>query len=101
MAIPAATKTQLVVPSKAVKSSKAAKVTVKISGAAKPTGVVKIYKGSKMVAKVVLKAADAGKRVVKLGKWKPGKYKLKAKYSGSNTTLPSTSKVVKLVVVKR
>ena len=97
----AATKTQLVVPSKAVKSSKAAKVTVKISGAAKPTGVVKIYKGSKMVAKVVLKAADAGKRVVKLGKWKPGKYKLKAKYSGSNTTLPSTSKVVKLVVVKR
>ena len=72
-----ASKTVLKAP-KSVRVGKRAVVRIKVSasGIASPTGVVKIYAGRKLVAKVRLKAGAVGAAKVRLARLAAGRYKL-------------------------
>jgi hypothetical protein len=75
-------------------------VTVRVSGVSAPTGKVQVYDGRKRVKTVTLTAAKRGVVVVKLTKPTKGRHKISAKYLGSDTVVPSTSKVVTLQVTR-
>ncbi len=76
--------TRLKAPKKAAAGTRATvTVTVTASNGASPTGVVKIYAGKKLVAKVSLKAGSKGVAKVRLAKLKKGQYVLRADYSGA------------------
>jgi hypothetical protein len=94
----ASSTTKLKLPKKAVAGKRiAAKVTVDVSSGAPATGKIVIKIGKKVVGTGTLKV---GKVAIKLKKLKPGTYKLVASYSGSTTVKASTSKKVKLKVVR-
>ncbi|QSR33059.1 hypothetical protein CFI00_21645 [Nocardioides sp. S5] len=96
-----ASRTVLKAPS-SVRVAKRAVVKIKVSatGIASPTGVVKIYAGRKLVAKVRLKAGAAGAAKVRLAKLAAGRYKLRADYGGMSGAKASSSKVVRIKVVR-
>lgn len=96
-----ASRTVLKAPS-SVRVGKRAVVKIKVSaaGIASPTGVVKIYAGRKLVAKVRLKAGAAGAAKVQLAKLAVGRHKLRADYGGMSGAKASSSKVVTLKVVR-
>ncbi len=74
-------------------------VTVKAAGVLKPTGVIRIYVGSKLLKTVTLTAATNGKITITLPKFKAaGTYKLVAKYAGSGFVGASNAKPVAIKV---
>ncbi|MET3962733.1 hypothetical protein ABIE44_002667 [Marmoricola sp. OAE513] len=76
-------------------------VTVRAAGVAKPTGVIRIYSGSKLLKTVTLTAASNGKLTISLPKFKKAKkYSLVAKYAGSTLVGASNSKAVTITIKK-
>ncbi len=67
-------------------------------GAAHPTGKVKLMKGAKLLKVYKLRAADNGKRIVRLPKLKKGVHKIRAVYKGNKALKGSKSKVLRLVL---
>ncbi len=65
-------------------------------GAAHPTGKVRLMKGKKALKTYKLKAADNGRRTVRLPKLGKGTHKIRAVYLGSSALKRSTSKVLRL-----
>ena len=66
-------------------------------GAAHPTGKVKLMKGAKLLKVYKLRAADNGKRIVRLPKLKNGVHKIRAVYKGNKSLKGSKSKVLRVV----
>lgn len=79
---------------------KAAKVKTRVRPSAGATGTMRLYKGSRLLAK---KAVRDGRATLKLRKkaLRPGKHKLRVVYSGSKTLKASKRKVVVKVVKRR
>ncbi|RZI80548.1 MAG: Ig-like domain repeat protein, partial [Microbacterium sp.] len=74
-------------------------VTVKAPGVLKPTGVIRIYVGSKLLKTVTLTAANNGKVLITLPKFRAaGTYKLVAKYAGSSFVGASNGKPVSIKI---
>ncbi|MGC3992765.1 MAG: Ig-like domain repeat protein [Propionicimonas sp.] len=68
-------------------------VTVKVAGVASPTGTVKVYDGSKVIATAVLGSSDSGKVTITLPALKKGSHTLKVTYAGNvGITADSSSK---------
>jgi hypothetical protein len=65
-----------------------------------PLGIVKIYAGRKLVGKAKLTAGTGGGATVRLAKLAPGRYKLKATFVAATGVTDSSSKVVRLKVVR-
>lgn len=76
-------------------------VTVRSSGADKPTGRVEIRSGRKVLGDAVINKRDKGTVVVSLGKLAKGTYDLKAFYLGSADAKSSSSSAFTLTVVKK
>ena len=96
---PVASTTRLSAPKKAAAGRKTAvTVTVKAAGIASPTGVVKIFAGKKLVAKVTLKAGAKGVAKTRLAALKKGRYTLRAVYAGTTGVAGSSVKRKLLVV---
>jgi hypothetical protein len=67
-----------------------------------PLGNVEIRRGTKVLARTVLKSDSRGNLTIRLKKLPPGKHKLKVRYTGSSSTAPSKAKgALKLIVLKR
>ncbi len=66
-------------------------VTVAAEGVAGPTGVVKVFVGNKLVAKVTLKAEARGIVKIRLPRLKKGRYAVRAVYSGSSRVKASSA----------
>ena len=76
-------------------------VTIKANGVPKPTGVIKIYSGTKLLKTVTLTASSNGKITITLPKFSKAKtYKLTAKYAGSGVVGASNSKTVSIKITK-
>lgn len=67
-------------------------------GAAHPTGKVKLMKGAKLLKVYKLRAADNGKRIVRLPKLSKGVHKIRAVYKGNKALKGSKSKVLRVVL---
>ncbi len=95
-----ASSTSVSLSARKVKPKKKVKITVavEVADVTRPVGTVKFYDGSKLMTTVSLTAARAGHLTLTWKKFKKGKHKVKAVYSGGPTTNGSTSKLVKLVV---
>lgn len=65
-------------------------ITVAAEGVAAPTGVVKIFVGKKLVAKVTLKPEARGVVKLRLPRLKKGRYAVRAVYSGATGIKGST-----------
>ncbi len=86
-----------VAPAK-VTTAKRAKVTVTVAASGlTPTGKVSIVANGKVLKTVTVKA---GKATVTLPRLRKGTYRITARYAGNGQALASTSKAVKLTVVK-
>lgn len=99
---PVASKTKVTVKKK-IKAGKKKKVTIKVTvkvtaKGAKPRGKVKVYAGKKVVGTGKLKAN--GKVAVKTKALKRGTHKIKVKYLGQGAVKKSTSKTVKVKIVR-
>jgi hypothetical protein len=68
---------------------------------AKPSGMVQVYDGARLLKGYSMRITDNGVRIVKLPVLTPGKHRIKAVYAGSASVLGSTSNVVTLKVVKK
>ncbi|HET6290206.1 MAG TPA: Ig-like domain-containing protein, partial [Amycolatopsis sp.] len=66
--------------------------------AAGPTGKVKLMKGPRVLKTVRLKAADNGRRTVKLPQLAKGTHKIRAVYVGNKSLKKSASKVLRLTL---
>jgi len=66
--------------------------------AAHPTGKVKLMKGAKVLKVYKLRAADNGKRIVRLPKLSKGVHKIRAAYKGNKALKGSKSKVLRVVL---
>ncbi|WP_107766387.1 Ig-like domain repeat protein [Nocardioides terrigena] len=98
--VPASSKTVLKVPKKVAAGSRAkVKIVVSAAGVGSPTGLVKIYAGRKVVAKVRLKAGANGLGKIRLPKLPKGKHKIRAIYAGGTGVTGSTARTVTLRVV--
>ncbi|MFT3860223.1 Ig-like domain repeat protein [Micropruina sp.] len=75
-----------------------ATVTVTASGISKPTGIVKVYDGSKVIGTATITAANKGVATVTLKALKKGTHTLKASFLGSTQLAASTSSKTKLKV---
>ena len=96
---PVASTTRLKAPKKATAGKKTAvKVIVKADGITSPTGVVKIFAGKKLLAKVRLKAGAKGIAKTRLAALKKGRYKLRVVYAGATGVAGSSAKRKLLVV---
>lgn len=89
-------------PSSTVKSSRRAKVTVKVTATGfRPTGRVRIYDGAKLIASTSLTSANNGLKTVTLPRIsKVGRHKIKSVYAGNATISSSTARAVVLRVVR-
>jgi ABC-type phosphate transport system substrate-binding protein len=83
--------------SKKVKASKKAKATVTVKAPGSFSGKVTLKAGSKTVGTGTVKN---GKVTIALKKLKKGSYKIKATFAGNGNVNGSTSKTIKLKVVK-
>ena len=90
---PVASSTRLKAPTTAAAGKRIpVTVTVRAAGVPSPTGVVKIFAGKKLMAKVTLKPGSNGIVKVKLAALKKGRYVLRAVYSGGNGVAGSSIK---------
>ncbi|MCW2767819.1 MAG: hypothetical protein JWO11_3778 [Nocardioides sp.] len=83
--------------------AKGAKGLLKIilnGNGAKPSGIVKVYDGAKLLKSYPIRSSDNGSRTVELPKLKPGTHQLKAVFGGSSAFTGSASKVARLKVTK-
>ncbi len=90
--------TKLVKKSVTSKSKAKLKVTVKVTGASRPTGTLVVYDRKKKIATVKLTSSRKGVVTVTLPKLAKGKHRLTVAYSGSKSIAKKTSKVVTLTV---
>ncbi|MGC4112742.1 MAG: Ig-like domain-containing protein [Nocardioides sp.] len=97
----ASSKASLALSTHKIKASKRVKATIKITSSATPTGIVRVVRGSKVIAKYTLNAAAKGKVTKLLPKLRKGTYKLRVIYTGTTNIRSSTSSTVKLKVTKR
>jgi len=96
---PVASSTRLKAPKTAAAGKRIAMtVTVRAAGISSPTGVVKIFAGKKLMAKVTLKPGSSGVTKVRLASLKKGRYVLRAVYSGG-TGVTGSSTTRKLLMV--
>ena len=72
-----------------------------VSGLARPSGALTVLDGARTIATVAVRPAQAGRVTVTLRGLKPGVHRLKAAFAGSDLATASTSKVVRLTVVKK
>jgi Bacterial Ig-like domain (group 3) len=97
--VKAKSKTTNALRPKSVSTSKRATLTVHVTaGGVHPAGIVKVYDGSKLIAKVTLKAKNKGKAVVSLPTLTAGKHKIHAGYAGSALVTASAASKVTLTV---
>ena len=66
--------------------------------AAHPTGKVRLMKGKKALKTYKLRAADNGKRTVRLPKLRKGTHKIRAVYLGNKALTRSRSKTIRVVL---
>ena len=64
-----------------------------------PTGTLRAYDGSRVVATVTLTAANGGRITIRLPRLKVGRHSISIKYAGGGQVLPSSSPAVRLRVV--
>ncbi|MFT4265150.1 MAG: Ig-like domain repeat protein [Nocardioides sp.] len=98
----AASTSKLTLAASKIKKGKRVKATIAVSSSATPTGVVKVYQGSKVLKSYTLAASANGKLTVTLPKFKKtGTYRLRVVYAGSANVAGSTSGTVTLKVKKK
>ena len=96
--------TNVVKVSKAASKTKLRKAGAKLlslrvtPAGAQPTGKVKLMKGAKVLKTIRIKAADNGRRTVKLPKLGKGTHKLRAVYKGNKSLKKSKSNVLRVKV---
>jgi large repetitive protein len=74
-------------------------VSVRLSpSGAHPTGKVRLVKGTKTLKTVKVRAADNGKRTVRLPKLRKGTHRIRAVYAGDAMLKGSRSKVLRVVI---
>lgn len=85
-----------------IKSTKTAKLTIKVAatGVTSPTGSIKVYDGTKVIKTLTLTAVKKGTYVYTLPKLKVGTHKLHAVYAGSTSVATSTAATVTLKSTK-
>ena len=96
------TTTKLVLVKKTI--AKGAKGQVRITLTARgltPSGTVRVFDGTKLVATYTVRPSDNGVRVVTLPVLKPGQHSLSARYAGDPTAKASQSTAVVLKVKSR
>lgn len=85
---------------KRIHSGQTAKLTVMLqAGLAPATGTVQIKQGTKVLKTRTLKAADLGRKTIKVKLTKAGTHKLKATFLGNTYAARATSSKVKVRVV--
>lgn len=97
----AVSKTTNKLSASSVKSTKQARLTVKVTATGvTPTGSIKVYDGSKLLGTYKLTAAKKGTYVVTLPKLKVGTHKIHSVFVGSSTVAKSTAATVTLKSTK-
>jgi hypothetical protein len=66
--------------------------------AAHPTGKVRLKKGKRTLKTIRVRAADNGKRTVRVPKLRKGTHKIRAVYRGNKALTRSRSKTIRLVI---
>ncbi|MGC4112739.1 MAG: Ig-like domain-containing protein [Nocardioides sp.] len=97
----AASTSRLSLSAHKVKAGMRVKATIKVASDVAPTGVVRILRGSKVVATYPLTKAADGTLVRRLPKLHKGTYHLRVVYAGSTTVASSRSAAATLKVTKK
>lgn len=76
-------------------------ITVTVPGVSKPVGKIRIIRGKRVIRTISLRARAGGKVIVRLPRIPRGAHRMRARFLGNATTTPSTSKAIRLTVLRK
>lgn len=94
-----ASQSTAVLAKRRIRKRRHALVYATVAAPVAPTGTLRAYDGSRVVATVTLTAANGGRITIRLPRLKVGRHSISIRYAGGGQVLPSRSPAVRLRVV--